>query len=618
MTFLNTAILVGLIAGAIPIIIHLITRQKAKTVFFSTLRFLKELQNQQIRRLKIRRILLLILRTLIILVLVLAFARPTLKGRLSTGVSSAAETTAIIIMDNSLSMGLESNGQQLYDIAKQRAQELDVLFSAGDEIFGLFATIGTPPIFEGAKYDFKTVSKIIQKTAVSQSSTDLVGALIKAKEILLQSSNINKEIYLISDLQQTSFNNIDDLVLPLFHNLEIKLFIVSIQNDQVRNLVITDVKPANQIIEKGKVFELEAIVKNNGSNPERNKLLQVFVDEKRSGQAAINLAPGKSQTTTFRIVPQKTGLITGSVLLEDDDLFMDNRRYFTFYVPERINVLVIGQHELDIRFLKLALNPKEDSSSPVKIDYLSPNKIEFGTLKNYQVVIFSNVPRIDGTLLSSIAEHVENGGGLIVFLGNEADLRQYNENLNRKLSLPLFAETIGEIGAKNSFLTFGKIDFSSPIFSGVFEEKQKNVESPSFFFMTKLNVQPEHETIIEFSTGDPFLLESNFGQGKILLFTSAIDPEWSDLYLKGLFVPLLNRCVAYLAGHANQTSQSYLVSQELTTNVASIDNLVDFHVEKPGGKVTKVSPQIGDGYYKINFKDSDIANQLRWFLPAYF
>ena len=194
MTFLNTAILFGLIAGAIPIIIHLITRQKAKTVFFSTLRFLKELQNQQIRRLKIRQILLLILRTLIILLLVLAFARPTLKRRLSTGVSSAAKTTAVLILDNSLSMGLETSGQQLYDLARQRAQELEELFTAGDEIFGLFATVGTPPIFEGAKYDFKTVSKIIQKTAVSQGSTDLVGALGKAKEILGQSSNINTEV----------------------------------------------------------------------------------------------------------------------------------------------------------------------------------------------------------------------------------------------------------------------------------------------------------------------------------------------------------------------------------------------------------------------------------------
>lgn len=607
MTFLNTAILVGLIAGAIPIIIHLITRQKAKTVFFSTLRFLKELKNQEIKRLKIRQILLLILRTLIILLLVLAFARPTLKGRLSTGVSSAAQTTAVLILDNSLSMGLESNGQQLYDSARQRAQELESLFSAGDELFGLFATAGTPPIFEGAKYDFKTVSKIIQKTTVSQSSTDLIGALVKAKELLGQSSNINKEIYLISDLQQAGFKNVENLILPLFQDQEIKVFVIPIHENQMSNLVITDVKPANQIIEKGKVFELEATVKNAGNKSERNKLVQVFIDDKRSGQATLNIEPGNSQTIKFRIVPQKTGLITGSVLLEDDDLFLDNRRYFTFYVPEQINVLVIGQDPKDIRFLEMALNPSFDQASPIKIDNLPTNRIEFGTLKNYQVVILSNVPRVDGTLLSSIEDHVKSGGGLIVFLGNEVDLRNYNQNLNEKLSLPLFTETIGEIGSRSSFLTLGKIDFSHPIFAGVFEDQKKEVESPLFYFVTRMKLKPEHEKIIEFSNGDPFLLESNAGIGKVLLFASAIDPSWSDLYIKGLFVPLLNRSVTYLAGNVNKINQNYFVHQELTTDVVGVENFANFQVEKPDGKMTRVVPQIGEGAYKIKFQDSDLA-----------
>ncbi len=607
MTFLNTSILFGLIAGAIPIIIHLITRQKSKPVFFSTLRFLKELKKQQIRRLKIRQILLLILRTLIILLLVFVFARPTLKGRLSTGMSSAAKTTAVLILDTSLSMGLESNGQQLYDIAKEQTQELEDLFTARDEIFGLFATFGTPPIFEGAKYDFKTVSKIIQKTAVNQSSTDLVGALVKAKEILGQSSNINKEIYLISDLQQAGFKNHENLILPLFQEQEIKIFLIPIHENQTSNLVITDVKPANQIIEKGKVFELEATVKNTGSKTERNKLVQVFIDDKRSGQATLNIEPGNSQTIKFRVVPQKTGLMTGSVLLEDDDLFLDNRRYFTFYVPEQINVLIIGLDPKDIRFLELALNPYSEQASPIKIDNLPPNKIEFETLKNYQVVILSNVPRINGTLLSSIEDHVKTGGGLIVFLGNEVDLRDYNQNLNEKLSLPLFTETIGEIGSRSSFLTLGKIDFSHPIFSGVFEDQKKEVESPLFYFVTNMKLKPEHEKIIEFSNGDPFLLESNAGKGKVLLSASAIDPNWSDLYIKGLFVPLLNRSVMYLAGNANKFNQNYFVRQELTTDMAGIDNFANFQVEMPDGKMTRVVPQIGEGVYKIKFQDSDLA-----------
>ncbi len=607
MTFLNTTILIGLIAGAIPIIIHLITRQKAKIVLFSTIRFLKELKNQQIRRLKIRQILLLILRTLIILLLVLAFARPTLKGRLGGNVHSAAETTAVLILDNSLSMSIESNGQQLFDLVKQRTGELEELFHIGDEIYGLFATIGTPPIFDGAKYDFKTVIKIIQKAAVNQSSTDFVGALLKAKDILEQSNNINKEIYLISDLQQTGFHQVENLVLPLFQDQQIKIFNIPIKASKMSNLIIIEVRPVNQIIEKGKVFELEATVKNSGTKPERNKLVQIFIDDKRAGQASLNIEPGKSQTIKFRVVPQRTGLIAGSVLLEDDDLFADNRRYFTFSVPEQIPVLAIGQSETDTRFLQLALNPELNPSSSIKVDYLHPTKIEFGTLKNYQVVILSNIPRIDGTVLSSIVDQVKAGLGLVVFLGNGVDLRNYNENLNQKLALPSFTETVGEIGARDVFLTLGKIDFSHPIFAGVFENQKKQIESPQFYFLTKMKLQPHQEKVIEFNNGDPFLIESNFGKGKVLVFASAIDPNWSDLYLKGLFVPLMNRCIMYLAGNANKSSQSFFVNQELMADVTEVSDFTSFQIEKPDGKMTKVIPLVGEGNYKINFKETDIV-----------
>lgn len=607
MTFLNATLLIGLLAGAIPIIIHLITRQKAKIVNFSTLRFLKELKNQQIRRLKIRQILLLILRTLIILLLVLAFARPTLKGRFGSGVVATAKTTAVLILDNSLSMGVESGGQVLFDAAKQRAQEIENLFGFGDEIYGLFASTGTTPVYDGAKYDFKTVTKIVQKSITSQSSTDLVAALLKAKEILQQSTNINKEIYLISDLQQSGFRNIENLVLPLLQDQGMKIFTMPLHARQVSNLAITDVKPANQIIEKGKVVELEATIKNSGTKPERNKLVQIFIDDKRAGQATLNIEPGKSQTTKFRVVPQRTGLIAGSVLLEDDDLFADNRRYFTFSVPEQTNVLVIGQSEQDTRFLQLALNPELNPASSIKVDYLSPNRIEFRTLKNYHVVILSNIPRVEGALLNSLRDHIDAGSGLIVFLGNEVDLRSYNENFNQKFSLPAFTETIGEMGARDSYLTLGKVDFSHPIFSGVFEDKKQEVESPQFYFLTKMKITTQQEAVIGFSNGDPFLVESDFGKGKVLLFTSAIDPNWSDLYLKGLFVPLMNRCVMYLSGNANKTNQNFFVNQDLTTDVAEVDNFTNFQVEKPDGKLTKIIPQIGEGNFKINFKETDLA-----------
>jgi hypothetical protein len=80
MIFLNPAILFGLLAASIPVLIHLLNLRKLKKIEFSTLAFLKELQKNKIRKVKIKQWLLLALRVLVILFLVTAFARPTLKG----------------------------------------------------------------------------------------------------------------------------------------------------------------------------------------------------------------------------------------------------------------------------------------------------------------------------------------------------------------------------------------------------------------------------------------------------------------------------------------------------------------------------------------------------------
>ena len=82
MTFLNPLVLLGLAAAAIPIVVHLFNFRRPKTVDFSSLRFLREVERQSMRRVRIRQWLLLALRTLAILFLVLAFAQPTRTGAL--------------------------------------------------------------------------------------------------------------------------------------------------------------------------------------------------------------------------------------------------------------------------------------------------------------------------------------------------------------------------------------------------------------------------------------------------------------------------------------------------------------------------------------------------------
>jgi hypothetical protein len=607
MTFLSSAILFGLVAAAIPIIIHFLTRQKAKTILFSSLRFLKLLEDQQIKRLRVKQILLLIIRTLIILFIILAFARPTMKGQLFSGIGTSAETSAVIILDNSLSLGIRSSGELLYDKAKKAAYDLAPVFNFGDEVYSIYATTGTPSLYENARFSFETVSKIINKSRLSQNSTDLISALLSAKEILENNENACKEIYLISDLQKTGVKEIKEISLPLIKKNNIKLFVISVNQDNINNLVITNVQSANQIIEKGKVFEVQAVVKNAGKEQVRNSMVQLVVEGKRMGQTTVSLQPGESQTVSFKILPSKTGLLHGYVLLEDDDLFYDNRRFFTFFVPEQVKVLLVGDQEKDVRFLQLGLNPSQNNSTQILVDFKGPAQVDFNTLKNYQVLLLSNVSRVDGALLSAIDNFTANGGGLIIFPGNNVDLRHYNEGLNKKLTLPLFTETVGQIGSKQFNLSLGKIDFSHPIFSGVFEADKKQIESPLFFFLTKVKTLPTHDRIMEYSNGGPFLIEARGKKSRTMIFTSAVDPEWSDLYLRGIFVPLIYRCVVYLANNIEKQAKDNFINDELFADLIGVKNYENFYIQTPDKNKIKIIPQFVQGSLKVAFKGTRSA-----------
>ena len=133
MIFLNPAVLLGLLAASIPVIIHLLNLRKLKRIEFSTLSFLKELQKNKIRKIKIKQWLLLAMRVLIILFLVIAFARPTLEGVAIGGTTSAAKTTAVFILDNTFSMSVVDNNGSYLNQAKETIKNLVQHLQEGDE-----------------------------------------------------------------------------------------------------------------------------------------------------------------------------------------------------------------------------------------------------------------------------------------------------------------------------------------------------------------------------------------------------------------------------------------------------------------------------------------------------
>lgn len=603
LTFLNSAILFGLTAVAIPILIHLFTRQKTKTILFSSLKFLKELQKQKIRRLKIRQILLLILRTLLILVLIFAFARPTLRNSGSSSLLAGAQLTAVIIFDNTLSMGREFEGQKLLDAARKRALEVADLLRAGDEMYLLYPQ--DPPTFahDGPRYTIENIKDLIEQTELSYKKTNYQAALVLANQIMAASSNINKEVYFICDMQKTGLTISEDINGTGLIGDDVSLFVLPTAISSEENLGVTDVSFENQILEQGKVVEIKATIKNYGENAVNNKLVHLFINGKRVGQNVVDLETSSAANVVFRFVPEQPGFQSGFVLLEEDDLIEDNRRFFTFTIPEEITVVLLGNEAQDTYYLNLALRPQKEVSSYLNIELILARDFAEYNLDNTEVVLVSNVSKFDNAETLKLQKFVSEGGGLMIFLGADVDLRNYNDGLHKRLNLPLLTQSSAK-GRGEQFLSFGKIDFSHPIFKGVFED-EKAVESPHVRFTLNVSSKEPLDKIIEYNNGAPFLFESQLQKGRIIYMTTGISRDWSDLIFRGLFVPLVNRSVSYLAGAASVESDQTFVGSELGFTSEKLIFGAHLAIKKPDETEVKIKPEVSNGNYFIRFRKTE-------------
>ena len=160
------------------------------------------------RRLKIKQLLLLLLRMLIVILVVAAFARPTIRSGYTAGLGAAAKTSAVIMLDNSLSMSAETRNGSLFEQGRDFAAELLQILGDGDEVmFGTFNK-DLEPAGDAFTLDFANASKLIGRSDQSSLTTDPQNSLASALEHAGRSGNLNREVYVISDFSEYGWDNL--------------------------------------------------------------------------------------------------------------------------------------------------------------------------------------------------------------------------------------------------------------------------------------------------------------------------------------------------------------------------------------------------------------------------
>jgi hypothetical protein len=593
MTFLNPLALFGLLAAALPLLLHLFNLRKLRIVEFSTLAFLKELQKTKIRRLKLRQILLLILRTLLIILIVVAFSRPTLRGSVAGAVGNHAKTTAVFLIDDSYSMTMSDDHGELLKQAKLAAENMNHSFADGDEIF--LIRLSMLPSATGqaaASRDFGLLRRGIQEIKPSAIRHSLEDGLRSASKLLSSSGNFNKEVYVFSDFQSGVLSDNAPEKPPKEHLFppDVRFFPIQFGKSSVQNFGVESVTIPSTVLERDKPFVIQAQIGNYSVNSVQDHVIGVFLNGTRVAERSIDLPKKSRVPVEFSVAAAAVGYVQGFVEIEDDEFPYDNRRHFVVHIPDQIRVLLVGT-DRDIQYPRLALKTRaSETESALTITEVAAERLNSTMIRRADVVLLCTMQGFSSAQISELRAFVNDGGGLALFPSSQLDPNGFNAQFVPGLNLPSCSGVDRPSNPRTetgSYTEFDKVELRHPIFEGMFaatsptqtrqsataaSPEQYRIESPRIRACARFAVTARSNLIITLENGAPFLTEQTVGSGKTFLFAVPTTTEWSDFPLKGLFVPLVHRTVLYLA-HQQTSTADLLPGNEivLRSNAVTAD-----------------------------------------------
>lgn len=615
MNFLNPLVLIGLLAAAVPVLLHLLNLRKLKTVEFSSLKFLKELQKTKIRKLKLKQILLLILRTLLIIFAVLAFARPTIPGSIPF-FESYAKNSAVVMIDNSFSMDISDEFGNRFNQAKNALQSIIQNLNDGDEI-ALIPMSGesyTAPVFTR---NFDYALEQLNNIKVSTTPSNFNRSLRIAESLLSDAINFNKELYVISDAQSNSFNILNNDTVRLNLPVSSVIYVPVGMNSKadLQNLSVDSVKIISAIFQQDKLVETEAYIRNGSKNSIKDVVVSLKFNDKPVAQRSADINSGETKSFLIAANPGESGPIKAVIELESDVLDYDNSRFFGFNIPPKPRLLVAGKSEQN-PFLKVALSTLASDENQSNIKYISSARISSEDLSSYNALLISGgaVTKNDFALIN---QYILAGGNVFIFANDDTDPSIFSEFLK--------SNGIGTIKERKSSLSepsgFTNVDKEHPIFDGVFDDKPgfSQIESPKI-----IKAMPAESGLSIISIpGGAFLAESRRGEGKLMYVAVTPDLEWSNFPLTGIFPALVYRSILYLTSSEDlstniKTGESFLY--RIPTRFSNSNNFRindpngnDFFVNAvnlPQGNVLSLEKMVVPGIYTIYDESNNYVAQI--------
>jgi hypothetical protein len=533
MVFLTPLILLGLLAALIPIAIHLIRREKPPKLMFSTIRFLKKTSKKLILFQHLQQIFLLLLRSAVIILLVMAFARPLINQSVAR-LLDADPQSAVIMLDLSMSMQY----QDIFAQAKQEALDLLGGMTAGDEV----ALIGFSDSAETVRElttDLDSIRAAIDEIPEAGfGNTRYLPNLRLADQILEASRFENRAVYLISDFQDIGVQSTDES-----WNLApgVAFTGIDIGAEESSNLVLTDVRSPDQLLEDATEQQILARVRTTGTLYLNKGEVTLSIDGQMVDRIPVDLGERSEEVVTFTTVFEGEGTHVGEVRVTGDNFEIDNSYFFTVEVLPKIRVLVVNgessENWFDDEGHWFGLAVSSGDESPFELEIVEPSDLSAASLRQSDVAVLLNVGDLSLGQASAISEYVESGGALLVAPGDRIN----PDSFNRQFETIAPAILQNQDMSGDEYLVIADFDRRHPILRPLDSDW-----SARFQGHWRLIPDVESDVLMQFDNTEPALVEREVGDGKVIFFASAMDLEWNNLPLQGLFLPFVHETLRHL------------------------------------------------------------------------
>lgn len=570
MSFVQPLMLFALLGAAVPILIHLIHKRRPRKQRFAAIELVMRSVERVERRWRLKRFLLLMARVSLLAALALAAAGPLLGDEETLAVAKSGPERLAIVVDASLSMRATYDGSASFARAVRQARNLIDRLGPEDQAVLVAAEAKPRLLVErptaskqallGALDDLEPSFSAASLAEAVSAGAQALGSLSEAEQPAEGAPSVTARVVLLTDMAQPGFESPADLSLPGTQE-RAKLEILDVLEGEVpaerrRNRAITALESKNVPGQAPRTVEFRARIQAFASQGEQE--VEPADVTLRQGdedlfQGSVDLVSGTIVDKVIRHAFDRPGYVPLKLVLERDALVEDDIRYETVDVRRQVRILIVDgapsgvPKEDEIFYLDRALAAGAADQPPPRV--ITADDLTRADLTAFDVVILAGVSSFGRREGARLVDFVEKGGGLLISAAEDMDAELYNAELGRVLPrtfrgmkvLEAGMGAVPEVGLANPLVEHPTMEiFHGDALSGLLSTRT------SSFLLFQPGGQNEINTLVEFENGQPALVEHQAGRGRVVVLTTSIDRDLTDLPIRPAFVPLMRQLVLYL------------------------------------------------------------------------